>query len=61
MHDARHTAASIMLAAGNSVSATAKWLGHDPAMTLRVYGHVYDDALKTAGAALFGDATEAAG
>ncbi|MDI9959033.1 recombinase XerD [Rhodococcus sp. IEGM 1237] len=51
----------MMLAAGNSVSATAKWLGHDPAMTLRVYGHVYDDALKTAGAALFGDATEAAG
>lgn len=60
LHDARHTAASIMLDAGNSVSATAKWLGHDPAMTLRVYGHVYDDALKSAGAALFGD-TEATG
>lgn len=61
LHDARHTAASIMLDAGNSVSATAKWLGHDPAMTLRVYGHVYDDALKSAGAALFGDGTEATG
>lgn len=37
------------------MSATAKWLGHDPAMTPRMYGHVYDDSLKSAGAALFGD------
>jgi len=27
---------------------TAKWLGHDPAITLRVYGHVYDDAFASA-------------
>jgi hypothetical protein len=36
------------------VSATAKWLGHDPAMTLRVYGHVYEDALASAGDVLLG-------
>ena len=41
----RHTAATMMLDSGTTVSATAKWLGHDPAMTLRVYGHVYDEAL----------------
>ena len=54
LHDTRHTAATRMLDSGTSVSATAKWLGHDPAMTLRVYGHVYDDALASAGDALFG-------
>jgi integrase len=36
LHDTRHTAATRMLDSGTSVSATAKWLGHDPAMTLRV-------------------------
>ncbi|UGQ43394.1 tyrosine-type recombinase/integrase [Rhodococcus aetherivorans] len=54
LHDARHTAASTMLAAGVPVLVVAKWLGHDPAMTLRVYGHAHDDALKSAGASLFG-------
>ncbi len=39
---------------GTTVSATAKWLGHDPALTLRVYGHVYEDALASAGDVLFG-------
>lgn len=52
LHDVRHTAATMMLDSGNTVSATAKWLGHDPGMTLRVYGHVYDDALESAGASL---------
>jgi hypothetical protein len=33
--------------------AKAKCLGHDPAITLRVYGHVYD-ALASAGDALLG-------
>jgi len=42
------------LDSGATVSATAKWLGHDPAMTLRVYGHVYDDALASAGDVLLG-------
>ncbi|BAX97122.1 integrase [Mycobacteroides stephanolepidis] len=54
LHDARHTAATMLLDGGTTVAATAKWLGHDPAMTLRVYGHVYDDALASAGDALLG-------
>ena len=49
LHDTRHTAATRMLDSGTTVAATAKWLGHDPAMTLRAYGHVYDDALAAAG------------
>jgi integrase len=54
LHDTRHTAATRMFDSGTTVSATAKWLGHDPAMTLRVYGHVYDDALASAGDSLLG-------
>jgi integrase len=54
LHDARHTAATQMLDSGTTISAAAKWLGRDPAMTLRVYGHVYDDALASAGNVLLG-------
>jgi integrase len=54
LRDTRHTAAARMLDSGTTVSATAKWLGHDPAMTLRVYGHVYEDALASAGDVLLG-------
>jgi site-specific recombinase XerD len=54
LHDTRHTAATRMLDSGTSVSPAAKWLGHDPAMTLRVYGHVYDAALASAGDVLLG-------
>lgn len=54
LHDVRHTAATMMLDGGSTPSTTAKWLGHDPAITLRVYGHVYDDALTSAGDALLG-------
>jgi integrase len=54
LHDTRHTAATRTLDSGTTVSATAKWLGHDPAMTLRVYGHVYEDALTSAGDVLLG-------
>jgi len=49
-----HGAQMPPLDSGTTVSATAKWLGHDPAMTLRVYGHVYDDALASAGDVLLG-------
>jgi integrase len=60
LHDTRHTAATRMLDGGTTVSAAAKWLGHDPAMTLRVYGHVYDHvydgALASAGNVLLGGA-----
>ncbi len=41
LHDTRHTAATMMLDNRTTVAATAKWLGHDPAMMLRVYAHVY--------------------
>ena len=58
LHDTRHTAATRMLDSGTTIAATAKWLGHDPAMTLRVYGHVYDDALASAGEMLLGPAAE---
>lgn len=49
IHDVRHTAATMLLDGGTTPSATAK-----PAITLRVYGHVYDDALASAGDALLG-------
>lgn len=54
LHDVRPTAATIPLAEGVPVLAVAKWLGHDPAITLRVYGHVYDDDLASVGEALLG-------
>ena len=50
-----------MLDSGTTVSATAKWLGHDPAMTLRGYGHVYDDALASAGDVLLGGGSHMGG
>ena len=61
LHDARHTAATRMLDSGTTVSAAAKWLGHDPTMTLRVYGHVYDDALASAADVLLGGMSRANG
>ncbi|MBX7133668.1 MAG: site-specific integrase [Fimbriimonadaceae bacterium] len=54
LHDVRHTAATMLLDGGTTAIATAKWLGHGPAITLRVYGYVYDDALAAAGDALLG-------
>ncbi|WLP89949.1 tyrosine-type recombinase/integrase [Gordonia sp. NB41Y] len=56
LHDVRHTSVSLMMARGVPVLDVAKWHGHDPAMTLRVYGHVDGDALARAGASLFGQA-----
>ncbi|MGH3564292.1 MAG: tyrosine-type recombinase/integrase [Mycobacterium sp.] len=61
LHDTRHTAATRMLDSGTTVSAAARWLGHDPAMTLRVYGHVYEDALAAAGDVLLGESASASG
>jgi hypothetical protein len=46
--------ATMLLDGGTTPSATAKWLGHDPAITLQVYGHVYDYALASADDALLG-------
>lgn len=58
LHDVRHTSVTGALDAGQSVAAVAKWHGHDPAMTLRVYGHVYDDSLAAVGASMFGGAAQ---
>jgi integrase len=39
-HDCRHTVASILLSAGQSLRAVSRRLGHSrPEMTLRVYAH----------------------
>jgi integrase len=46
LHDARHTAASLMLALGYPVHIVAAWLGHDPVMTHRVYAHVHRDEMQ---------------
>jgi integrase len=46
LHDARHTAASLMLGLGYPVHVVAAWLGHDPAMTQRVYAHVHTDEMR---------------
>jgi integrase len=41
MHALRHFYASVLLDAGESVKALAKYLGHsDPGLTLRVYAHL---------------------
>ncbi|MFF3546879.1 tyrosine-type recombinase/integrase [Streptomyces platensis] len=44
-HVLRHTYASVMLEAGESIVSLAKWLGHsDPAFTLRTYTHFMPEA-----------------
>lgn len=44
-HLTRHTFASVMLEAGESIVTLAKWLGHeDPAFTLRTYTHFMPNA-----------------
>lgn len=55
LHGGRHTAATLMHLDGVPVAVIAAWIGHsDPTMTLRVYAHSQDDALKAAGASLDG-------
>ncbi|MEU9289083.1 tyrosine-type recombinase/integrase [Streptomyces sp. NPDC048275] len=44
-HVLRHTYASVMLEAGESIVSLAMWLGHsDPAFTLRTYTHFMPQA-----------------
>lgn len=53
IHDLRHTAASLSIAAGANVKAVQRMLGHaSAAMTLDVYGHLFDDDLDAVSAAL---------
>ena len=55
LHGGRHTAATLMHLDGVPVAVIAAWIGHsDPTLTLRVYAHSQDDALKAAGASLDG-------
>jgi integrase len=47
-HELRHTAASVAIAAGADVKVVQQMLGHSSAaMTLDVYGHLFDDRLDT--------------
>lgn len=58
LHGGRHTAATLMHLDGVPVAVIAAWIGHsDPTLTLRVYAHSQDDALKAAGASLDGTKT----
>lgn len=53
IHDLRHTAASLAIAAGANVKAVQRMLGHaSAAMTLDVYGHLFDDDLDAVSSAL---------
>jgi len=45
IHDLRHTAASLLIAAGADVKAVQAILGHASAtMTMDLYGHLFSDA-----------------
>lgn len=53
LHDTRHTAASLMLAAGVPVKVVSEMLGHaSPTITLATYAHVMPGMAEKAGAAL---------
>ena len=55
----RHTAASLMAQRGVPVSAAAASLGHDPAIFLRTYAHLYPGDLRNVADAMDGARTEA--
>jgi integrase len=55
LHDCRHTAASLMLAAGVPIKVVSEMLGHaSPTITLAIYAHVLPGMAEEAGAALSG-------
>jgi integrase len=59
LHDARHTALTLMVLRGVPLSVVAAWAGHaDPAFTLRTYTHSQDGALRDASALLARDFSE---
>ena len=50
LHAARHTAATAMHLSGVPIAVIAAWIGHkDACLTMRLYAHSQDDALKAAG------------
>jgi integrase len=49
LHAARHTAATAMHLSGVAAAVIAAWIGHkDASLTMRLYAHSQDDALKAA-------------
>jgi len=49
-HAARHTCATLMHLQGVPVAVIAAWIGHkDASLTMKVYAHSQDDALRAAG------------
>ena len=53
LHAARHTCATLMHLQGVPVAVIAAWIGHkDASLTMRLYAHSQDDALKAAGESL---------
>ena len=55
LHDTRHTAASLMLAAGESPKVVAEILGHSsPTITMNIYQHLMPGMSEQAGARLTG-------
>lgn len=53
LHAARQTCATLMHLSGVPVAVIAAWIGHkDASLTMKLYAHSQDEALKAAGAAL---------
>jgi integrase len=53
LHAARHTCATLMHLDGVPAAMIAAWIGHkDASLTMRLYAHSQDEALKAAGATL---------
>ena len=53
LHAARHTCATLMHLSGVPVAVIAAWIGHkDASLTMRLYTHSQNEALKAAGATL---------
>ncbi|KIQ19822.1 tyrosine-type recombinase/integrase [Rhodococcus sp. MEB064] len=53
LHAARHTCATLMHLQGVPVALIAAWIGHkDASLTMRVYAHSQNEALKVAAASL---------
>jgi integrase len=50
LHAARHTCATLMHLSGVPVAVIAAWIGHkDASLTMKLYAHSRDDALRAAG------------
>jgi len=53
LHAARHTCATLMHLSGVPVAVIAAWIGHkDASLTMKLYAHSQDAALRAAGSVL---------